>query len=159
MIQTLTVLSFIPGYARWTLLLAVLFVLYRRFSLPSLPWIAAYYAITVGFSFFAGQFFDFLREFVHSTAHGWIALTYVGAGSSLLFGLIKFLITLMLMLEVAYFVYSYCPEVHSKLLSRLVLVRKHVNLLGLALVALALVKPVTWLVLWLCRHPAATAAL
>jgi len=153
MFQTLTVLSYVPQFARWGLILVVCILLYRHFSLPSLPWIAAQYAITFIFGLFAGQFFDFLRAFVRGTAHLSVTLSYIGVGSILLAGLIKLLTTLLILSEIAYFIYTHCPDVQSKPLSRLVLVRTHVTSLGLMLIALTLVKPAAWLVLSIFRHP------
>ena len=152
MIQFLTLLSYVPGFARIGLLLIVCFLLYRRFSLPTLPWLAAHYAIIGIFNIFAGQFFDALRNFVQGTIHVSSTLSYVGVGAILLAGIIKFLVTLLILSEIIYFVYAHCPDVQSKFLARLVLVRTHVTALGITLVALALVKPATWLLIWICHH-------
>jgi hypothetical protein len=153
--QTLHLLGYVPGLARLSLLLATCYVLYRHLSVRALPWLAAHYAVTFLFNLFAGQFFDFLRTFVRSTAHVGTTLGYIGVGAVFLTGFIRLLITLLVLSEIACFVCLHCPDIRSKLLSRLASIRTHVNSLGMTLMALTLVKPVTWLVLWICQHSSA----
>jgi len=153
MIQTFTILGYGFQIARWGLIFAVCILLYRHVPLPSLPWIAAHYGITFVFGFFAGTFFDFLRAFVHSTAHAGATLASIGAGSILLANAIKFLIALLIISETTYLIYTNYPDIQSKLLIRFVLVHKYIKSLGVTLVALTLIKPVTWLVIWIFHHP------
>jgi len=153
MIQTLTVISYIPQFARWGLLVAICFLLYHHLSLPSLPWIAAQYAITFIFNLFAGHFFDFLRAYIHNTPHASVTLSYIGMAAFFLNSTIRLLIVLLIVSEISYFVSEHCPDIQSKLLTRFASVRKHVTPLGMALIALTLVKPVAWLVIWISHHP------
>ena len=153
--QTLNLLGYVPGLARLSLLFATCYVLYRRLSVRVLPWLAAHYAITFLFNLFSGQFFDFLRTFVRSTTHVGATLGYIGIGAIFLTGFTRLLITLLVLSEIAFFVCLHCPDIRSKLLSRLVGIHTHVNSLGMTLLALTLVKPVTWLVLWICQHSSA----
>ena len=64
--MSLGFLAFALILARWGLVLGVCFVLYRRFSLPALPWLAGHYAISAVWSPFGRYIGKHVPDYVNS---------------------------------------------------------------------------------------------
>src|SRR4051794_16792715 len=107
MTQPLIILGVVFQIARWGLLVSVCLLLYRRFSIRSLPWLAAHYAIALpSVPVIAYLFKHSIRESHASGASIDASLVHLSAGSVFLRGIVSFLIVALVLGEVAHFVFT-----------------------------------------------------
>jgi hypothetical protein len=151
--MSLGFLAFALILARWGLVLGVCFVLYRRLSLPALPWLAGHYAITAVWSPFGRYIGKHVPDYVNSFQNvGGSTLMLIVGGTLLLAETCSFIIALLILSELAYFVSSHHPEIQSKLLSTVSSVHSYIPWLGVALICITLIQPISVLLVWSHRH-------
>src|SRR5205809_1082160 len=129
MIQSLLILDALPQIAKWSLLIADCILLYRQLSLPTLPWLAAHYALTLPVRPLTAYVVKHVTKHPHTSNESLgRSLSYLYAGNLFLSSLISLLVVVLLLSEVAHFVSIHYPNIKSRLLSRILFARRHVTL-------------------------------
>jgi hypothetical protein len=145
MLQAIYILTIALSLIGMGSVVAVCLILYRRLPLPSFPWLAAYCAIEILAILLSRHIVGMFSDPGHgSTVH---SLALWSAGLALGSSITHLLVITLILSEIVYFTSQHYPGIKSELFSFLLLMRKYVTPLGVALVSISLLPVVIDLVL------------